>query len=181
MKPGLRFAVLTRDNYTCRYCGAKAPDVKLHVDHAQPKAKGGRDTLDNLVTACQACNLGKHASLTEQAGPELSLDELAPIVDDILETARSFFLHDMAGLSDEWLDITGQPPSPKVQAMLAKMLLSCGFSEIRRAMYVSARKQGYIPNRLCECTPEEDCGIHASLDPFEIRMMLRRWHEEWLA
>ena len=33
---GLRFDVLRRDNYTCKYCGAKAPNVQLHVDHVIP-------------------------------------------------------------------------------------------------------------------------------------------------
>lgn len=55
----LRFTVLRRDNYTCRYCGAKAPDVRLEVDHVVPASDGGSSTEDNLVTACFACNRGK--------------------------------------------------------------------------------------------------------------------------
>jgi Restriction endonuclease len=54
-----RFEVLKRDNHTCRYCGATAPDVKLHIDHVTPVALGGTDTTDNLVAACVDCNLGK--------------------------------------------------------------------------------------------------------------------------
>lgn len=55
----LRFEVLKRDNYTCRYCGAKAPDVTLTVDHVIPTTLGGGDEPNNLVTACQPCNTGK--------------------------------------------------------------------------------------------------------------------------
>ncbi|MEU8278195.1 HNH endonuclease [Microbispora bryophytorum] len=55
----LRYEVLRRDNYTCRYCGASAPDVKLTVDHVTPVALGGRDESANLVTACEPCNTGK--------------------------------------------------------------------------------------------------------------------------
>lgn len=51
--------VFERDGYTCQYCGAKAPDAELHVDHIVPVSKGGGNSLDNLVTACAACNLGK--------------------------------------------------------------------------------------------------------------------------
>ncbi|MEJ7724319.1 MAG: hypothetical protein WKF64_08445 [Ilumatobacteraceae bacterium] len=29
----LRFEILRRDGHTCRYCGARAPDVPLTVDH----------------------------------------------------------------------------------------------------------------------------------------------------
>jgi hypothetical protein len=57
-----RFEVLKRDNHTCRYCGGKAPDVQLHVDHVNPTALGGPDTADNLVAACVDCNLGKASS-----------------------------------------------------------------------------------------------------------------------
>jgi hypothetical protein len=59
----LRYEVLTRDNYTCRYCGAFAPIVVLHVDHVVPRKHGGSDKAENLVTACQDCNSGKSASM----------------------------------------------------------------------------------------------------------------------
>ncbi|WP_280381023.1 HNH endonuclease [Nocardia wallacei] len=59
----LRFEVLRRDNHTCRYCGASAPDVPLTVDHVMPVALGGTDDLDNLVTACADCNTGKSSTL----------------------------------------------------------------------------------------------------------------------
>lgn len=61
----LRFSVLKRDNHTCRYCGAAAPDVKLTVDHVIPVALGGDDKPTNLVTACQPCNAGKGATPLE--------------------------------------------------------------------------------------------------------------------
>lgn len=56
---GLRFDILRRDKFTCQYCGRKAPDVALHVDHRTPEALGGQTIADNLVTACAQCNLGK--------------------------------------------------------------------------------------------------------------------------
>jgi hypothetical protein len=55
----LRFEILRRDNHTCRYCGASAPDVPLRVDHVTPEALGGRTEPANLVTACEPCNSGK--------------------------------------------------------------------------------------------------------------------------
>jgi hypothetical protein len=55
----LRFEVLRRDDHTCQYCGDKAPDVTLHVDHVVPVSLGGSDKPDNLVAACKDCNLGK--------------------------------------------------------------------------------------------------------------------------
>ena len=55
----IRFQVLQRDNFTCQYCGRKAPEVILHVDHKIPKSKGGKSNQDNLITACFECNMGK--------------------------------------------------------------------------------------------------------------------------
>nr|MBV6631388.1 HNH endonuclease [Oceanococcus sp. HetDA_MAG_MS8] len=55
----LRFEVFKRDSFTCQYCGRKAPDVLLHIDHIEPVSKGGTDDLLNLITSCVDCNLGK--------------------------------------------------------------------------------------------------------------------------
>lgn len=55
----VRFEVFKRDSFTCQYCGAKAPDVLLEVDHIQPVSKDGDNDIMNLVTACKPCNLGK--------------------------------------------------------------------------------------------------------------------------
>lgn len=56
----LRFEVLKRDNFTCRYCGGKPEDgYALHVDHIIPYSKGGETKMDNLITACWLCNEGK--------------------------------------------------------------------------------------------------------------------------
>lgn len=54
-----RFEVFKRDSFTCQYCGAKAPDVLLEVDHIKPVASGGTNSLINLVTSCATCNRGK--------------------------------------------------------------------------------------------------------------------------
>lgn len=55
----IRFEVFKRDSFTCQYCGRKAPDVILEVDHIKPVCKGGQNELMNLVTSCRDCNRGK--------------------------------------------------------------------------------------------------------------------------
>lgn len=72
----LRFEILRRDNYTCRYCGASAPDVTLTVDHVVAVALGGHDHADNLVAACKDCNAGKSATAADSS-----------IVEDVREDA----------------------------------------------------------------------------------------------
>lgn len=59
IRKSVRFEVFKRDNFTCQYCGAKAPDVVLHVDHINPVSKGGDNEIINLITSCEPCNLGK--------------------------------------------------------------------------------------------------------------------------
>jgi HNH endonuclease len=60
--PQLRFRVLQRDGFRCQYCGRSARDgATLHLDHVVPVAAGGQTSEDNLITACETCNLGKSA------------------------------------------------------------------------------------------------------------------------
>lgn len=65
-----RYEVLKRDNHTCRYCGATAPDATLTVDHVVPLALGGSDKADNLAAACRDCNYGKAS--TSPDGPVIA-------------------------------------------------------------------------------------------------------------
>ncbi|WNJ21453.1 HNH endonuclease [Pontibacter sp. G13] len=58
-----RHNVFKRDGYRCVYCGTKED---LTIDHVIPKSSGGRDTWDNLVTACQKCNSKKGSLPLEQ-------------------------------------------------------------------------------------------------------------------
>lgn len=74
----LRFDVFKRDGFVCAYCGSTPPNVVLQVDHIHPVAEGGTNDIDNLITSCQPCNIGKGAnklSLVPQ-----SLAEKAAIV-----------------------------------------------------------------------------------------------------
>lgn len=60
LSPQLRFQVLKRDRFRCRYCGASSgTGTELHVDHIVPLAKGGRTELSNLQSLCKPCNYGK--------------------------------------------------------------------------------------------------------------------------
>ena len=55
----LRFDVLNRDNFTCQYCGSKAPDVVLEIDHIIPYSVSKNNDIKNLITSCRTCNNGK--------------------------------------------------------------------------------------------------------------------------
>lgn len=55
----VRTAVEQRDGENCQYCQSKAGP--FHLDHVFPWSRGGRTTSDNLVVACEVCNLSKGA------------------------------------------------------------------------------------------------------------------------
>lgn len=49
--------LLEKWNRECAYCGAK--DVALQIEHIQPRAKGGSNSITNLTLSCQKCNTKK--------------------------------------------------------------------------------------------------------------------------
>lgn len=78
--PKNRFEIFKRDKFQCQYCGQRAPDVVLHVDHIISVAEGGDNDPLNLRTACAKCNQGKGARLlTDEATVEAQSKELAEL------------------------------------------------------------------------------------------------------
>jgi hypothetical protein len=68
----IRFEVFKRDGFKCAYCGNCPPKVILEVDHIDPKSKGGKDDINNLVTSCFDCNRGKKNIPLSKIPPKLS-------------------------------------------------------------------------------------------------------------
>lgn len=81
----VRFNIFKRDRFTCQYCGAHPPGVLLHIDHIHPVAEGGTNDDDNLITACEPCNLGKGAGLLNDVPKSLAqkAEELAEIEEQL--------------------------------------------------------------------------------------------------
>lgn len=64
MSTKLRYKVLKRDGFRCKFCGVTSADgAKLHVDHIIPISRGGKTEMDNLQTLCSDCNLGKRTDI----------------------------------------------------------------------------------------------------------------------
>lgn len=111
MKPSVRFSVLKRDGFTCRYCGASAPDVQLHVDHVISRHDGGSDDESNLVAACGRCNIGKSSrslKCIELAGDRASIAAKEAIIevavheaDVLLAALRAFRAQHHCGCATE--------------------------------------------------------------------------------
>ena len=60
-----------RDANLCLYCGMRFLTRDLTRDHIRPVSLGGRDTWNNVATACRRCNNYKGGRTPEQAAMEL--------------------------------------------------------------------------------------------------------------
>lgn len=96
--------VLSRDGYTCQYCGLRprrsggAPRLEiLTIDHVFPKSRavngwvtlpwnGNRARVtswENLLTACESCNTGKADRTPREAGLKMRKVPRAPSTMDV--------------------------------------------------------------------------------------------------
>lgn len=84
--------IYKRDGYRCQYCGSKEA---LTLDHVMPKSRGGRDTWQNLVTACQKCNTYKGDRTPAEAEMQLRMKPYRP--------SFIMYLRDFSGkVQEEW-------------------------------------------------------------------------------
>jgi 5-methylcytosine-specific restriction endonuclease McrA len=60
----VRAMVYARNEFRCVRCGTSE---NLSLDHIQPRADGGTDSMDNLQTLCRPCNSRKGRTSTDRA------------------------------------------------------------------------------------------------------------------
>lgn len=68
--------VFKRDGNQCVYCGNAHHSPT--IDHVLPRSMGGKDTWENLVTACQKCNSKKGNLTPEEANMPLRYRPFKP-------------------------------------------------------------------------------------------------------
>ncbi len=73
----LRIACLMRDGYICQHCGKR--NCRLEAHHIVYRERGGKDSLANLLTLCQACHEKVHAGtiVLRVTGVSGQLDQIA--------------------------------------------------------------------------------------------------------
>jgi hypothetical protein len=73
----LRLACLMRDDYSCQQCGKK--NTRLEAHHLIFREHGGKDTLANLLTLCEACHQKLHEGkiALKKVGVSGHLDQIA--------------------------------------------------------------------------------------------------------
>ena len=84
--------VMRRDRHRCQYCGKRD---SLTIDHVMPRSRGGRDSWENLVTACVPCNNRKGGRTPDEAAMSLRRRPFRP--------SHVMFIRDFVGtLDDTW-------------------------------------------------------------------------------
>ena len=63
---GSELQALWRADSQCRYCRIELAWREWTVDHAVPFSRGGANTIDNIVMACQSCNSRKAAGMPHE-------------------------------------------------------------------------------------------------------------------
>lgn len=150
-----RFEVLRRDDYTCRYCGQCAPDVKLTIDHVVPSALGGSDDPSNLVPACKDCNSGK-ASTSPDERTVAEVDAQAfqwaramRLAGEAAGRERAEQAENLAAFRAEWTryhytDTPENVPLPSIWEVRVRELLQGGLTldDLREAVTIAMAKKG---------------------------------------
>ena len=146
----IRFEVFKRDHFTCQYCGRKAPEAILEVDHIVPVAEGGTNDILNLVTSCRDCNRGKgkrklddNATVLKQRAELELMAERQEQVAMMVQWKNEMSAMDnmlIENLSDYWITITGYDTGETGIRMLRSCYNRFGYSEVYEAITIAVDK-----------------------------------------
>jgi transcriptional regulator with XRE-family HTH domain len=162
----IRFEVFKRDKFTCQYCGRKAPDVVLNIDHINPVAKEGTNELMNLITSCFDCNNGKRdkklddSSIVEKQRKQLELlQERREQIELMLEWKKSLsnFDNDVVEMLVDYINSKIAPLSlnENGQQRVVKWLKKFSTEQILDAIDISANQYLQYENGEIEQTSAE--------------------------
>jgi len=92
-------ALFARDAQLCLYCGHEYSRPSLTRDHVLPLSKGGRDSWENVVTACFHCNSRKANRTPQQANmPLLAVPYRPSWIEHLILSNRNILADQMAFL-----------------------------------------------------------------------------------
>lgn len=159
----LRFEVFKRDKFTCQYCGEKAPDVILEIDHIKPVAKNGSSDILNLITACKSCNAGKSDrvlsdnSVVEKQHKQLSdLQERKEQFEMMINWQKELAKLDsyaVEQLASFWTELTsGYLLNKSGEKDLEKLIQRFSHEKIMEAMRISVKQ--YVEYKKDKATKE---------------------------
>ena len=145
-----RFEILKRDSFTCQYCGEKAPEVILHVDHIKPVFKDGDNNFLNLITSCKDCNFGKgkrelsdKSVLTKQLNQLEELNEKQQQLEMMVKWRKELLKltnKEMDVLRDHWKSLTGYGFNKNGERSMNPLIKKYGVQSIIESMDIANDK-----------------------------------------
>lgn len=106
-------ALFARDQHLCLYCGKHFSRQLLTRDHVMPLSRGGRDTWENVVSACFHCNSRKGGRTPQQASmPLLAVPYRPSWIEHLILSNRNILADQMAFLK------THLPKNPRGTSIL---------------------------------------------------------------
>ena len=95
-------ALFARDAQLCLYCGQHFNRPQLTRDHVLPVSKGGKDTWENVVSACFHCNSRKSNRTPAQANmPLLAVPYRPSWIEHLILSNRNILADQMAFLKSQ--------------------------------------------------------------------------------
>lgn len=151
----VRMEVFKRDSFRCQYCGRSAPEVVLEIDHIKPIAKGGDNSILNLITSCRDCNRGKGArELSDDAIVKIQkaqLDELNARREQLEMMLE--WKNEMSSMMDSQIDAIEQlflrfygPKygfGPYKRKRITKLITAFGFEAVYDATHTACLQYDY--------------------------------------
>lgn len=92
--------IFLRDEYTCQYCGCHVKESDATLDHVYPLSLGGKNTWENLTTACKPCNWAKSNRVGQKP-------KVAPYRPDFWELVEKRRKHGWDIQHPSWRDFLG--------------------------------------------------------------------------
>jgi hypothetical protein len=105
--PLTRRRLYARDRGLCLYCGHHLSETSMTVDHLKPRARKGRHSWENVVSACRKCNQEKGCRTPEEARMPLLAVPYAPNVAEMLVLSGRHVLTDQMDYLERFIQTQG--------------------------------------------------------------------------
>jgi len=130
--------------------------VLLHADHIIPVRDGGEADIDNLITSCEGCNLGKGAtplsvmpqSLSEKAAQVAEREAQIAGYSEIMEAKRERLEDEMWRVADTLHENASNDGFAKADLLSIKRFIErLGFYEVLEAADIAHLKKPFSDNQ----------------------------------
>lgn len=146
----LRFDVFKRDGFVCAYCGDHPPSALMEIDHVIPVVEGGANDIDNLVTACFACNRGKGGvpltaippTVVEKAAEALEREAQVRAYYEILQQRKDRKDEELWSIADVFMDRFGDSSIQRSRLASIRMFQDrLDYFEVLEAMEIAVDRK----------------------------------------